>query len=134
MDLDKLSFFAMAKKRLAWLTQRQEVLAQNISNADTPGYRAKDLEPFAFERLVKRESMQINMDVTEKGHLDGRRKRIRDFSEKAERKPFETAPAGNAVILEEQMGKLNETSASHKLTVQLYNKQLKMIKIAIDKG
>lgn len=134
MDLNKISFFAMAKKRMAWLTQRQEVLAQNIANSDTPKYRAKDLEPFAFERLVKRESMQINMDVTEKGHLDGRRKRLRDFTEETERKPFETAPAGNAVILEEQMSKLNENGISHRLTVELYNKQLKMLKTAIGNG
>lgn len=134
MDLNKISFFAMAKKRMAWLAQRQEVLAQNIANSDTPKYRAKDLEPFAFERLVKRESMQINMDVTEKGHLDGRRKRLRDFTEETERKPFETAPSGNAVILEEQMSKLNENGVSHKLTVELYNKQLKMLKTAIGKG
>lgn len=132
MDLNKISFFAMAKKRLAWLTQRQEVLAQNIANADTPKYRAKDLEPFAFEDLMRRETAQVNMNVTEKGHLDGRRKRIRDFAEKTERQPFETAPAGNAVILEEQMGRLNENSVSHKLTVELYNKQLKMLKMAVD--
>ena len=132
MDLDRISFFAMAKKRLAWLTQRQEVLAQNIANADTPQYRSKDLEPFAFERLVRRESAQINMDVTEKGHLGGRRKRLRDFTEEKERKPFETAPAGNAVVLEEQMGKLNENHVSHKLTVELYNKQLKMLKMAVE--
>jgi len=131
MDLDKISFFAMAKKRLAWLTQRQEVLAQNVANGDTPGFRPSDLKPFAFKELVRRESMQINMEVTQAGHAEGQRKRLRDFSEKTERKPFETAPAGNAVILEEQMAKLNESGVSHKLTSQLYAKHLKMIRTAI---
>lgn len=134
MDLDKISFFAMAKKRLAWLTQRQEVLAQNVANSDTPGFRPSDLKPFAFKELVRRESMQINMEVTQAGHADGRRKRLRDFAEKPERKPFETAPAGNAVILEEQMAKLNESSISHKLTTELYAKHLRMIRTAIGKG
>ncbi len=41
MDLNKVSLFGMMKQRLAWLGQRQEVLAQNIANADTPGYRRK---------------------------------------------------------------------------------------------
>lgn len=134
MDLDKLSFFAMAKKRLAWLTQRQEVLAQNVANGDTPGYRPSDLKPFAFKDLVRRETMQVNMEVTQANHAEGRRRRLRDFSEKTERKPFETAPAGNAVILEEQMSKLNESAVSHKLTTELYVKHLKMIRVAIGKG
>ena len=134
MDLDKLSIFAMAKKRLAWLTQRQEVLAQNVANSDTPGYRASDLKPFEFDDLVRRESMQINMKVTQASHAEGRRRRLRDFSEKTDRKPFETAPAGNAVVLEEQMSKLNESAVSHKLTTELYAKHLKMIRTAIGKG
>jgi len=134
MDLDKLSFFAMAKKRLAWLTQRQELLAQNVANADTPGYRPSDLKPFAFKDLVRREAVQVNMEVTQANHAEGRRRRLRDFSEETERKPFETAPAGNAVILEEQMSKLNESAISHKLTTELYVKHLKMIRVAIGKG
>lgn len=134
MELNKIALFAMAKKRLAWLAQRQEVLAQNVANSDTPGFRSKDLEPFKFERLIKQESMQLNMEVTQAGHAGGRRKRIRDYAEDTVRKPFETAPAGNAVILEEQMGKINETNVSHKLTTKLYSKHLSMIKIALGKS
>ena len=37
----------LAETRLRWLDRRQEVLARNISNADTPGYRARDVTPFA---------------------------------------------------------------------------------------
>lgn len=134
MDMNKITLFAMAKKRLAWLTQRQEVLAQNIANSDTPGYRARDLESFKFERLIRQETMQLNMEVTQAGHADGRRKRIRDYAEDAVRKPFESAPAGNAVILEEQMSKVNETNVSHKLTTKLYAKHLGMIRTALGKG
>lgn len=134
MDLSKITLFALAKKRLEWLSQRQEVLAQNVANADTPKYRPRDLKPFKFKELVRRESMQLNMVSTEPGHLDGERRRIRDFDSEKERKPFETAPAGNAVILEEQMAKINETEIKHKLTTQLYAKQLNMLRIAAGKG
>ena len=123
MDLNKISFFAMAKKRLSWLTQRQEVLAHNVANSDTPKYKARDLKAFKFEQLVRRESMQLNMDVTHDGHAEGRRKRIRDFAEATERRPFETSPSGNAIVLEEQMAKIHETNTSHKLTTKLYAKQ-----------
>ena len=57
-----------------------------------------------------------------------------DYAEETERRPFETSPAGNAVILEEQMSKINETSVNHRLTTQLYRKQLNMVRTAIGKG
>lgn len=131
MDLDAIPLFALTKKRLAWLSQRQEVLAQNIANADTPGYRPHDLKPFRFRELVRSEHAQINMNRTAAGHLPGRRKRIREFAEAEERRPFETAPAGNAVILEEQMAKVNETTMVHKLATQLYRKHLGMFRTAL---
>jgi len=134
MDVDKITLFAAVKKRLAWLTQRQEVLAQNIANSDTPDYRARDLKPFQFQELIRRENAQLNMDVSTKGHLDGRRKRLRDFSEEAARVPYETAPAGNSVVIEEQMQKVNESSVSHRLTSDLYKKHMAMFKMVLGRS
>ncbi|MEQ8193191.1 MAG: flagellar basal body protein [Rhodospirillales bacterium] len=114
-----------------WLNQRQEVLSQNIANADSPGYRPQDLKKFKFKELIRRESMQLNMDVGNSKHLGGRRKRIKDFAAEKERKPYETMPAGNAVVLEEQMHKVNETSAKHKITTELYKKHLGMFRTAL---
>lgn len=131
MDLDKSALFGAVKSRLGWLTQRQEVLSQNIANADTPRYRETDLKPFQFKEILRQEKIQLNMDVTSGSHLPGRRKRIRDFAEATVRQPFETAPNGNTVILEEQMAKVNETQAKHKLVTQLYKKHLSMIVMAV---
>jgi flagellar basal-body rod protein FlgB len=134
MDFGKVALFGAVKKRLAWLTQRQEILSQNIANADTPKYRAKDIEPFKFEAMVRRETgAQMNVARTDAGHLEGVRHRVTDFREEVERRPWETAPAGNAVILEEQMAKVNETQMAHKLTTKLYQKHLGMIAIALGK-
>ena len=110
MDLSQITLFALSKKRMDWLNQRQEVLSQNIANADTPGFRAKDLKKFKFKELIRRESMQLNMDVKNSNHLGGRRKRIKDFASEKSRKPYETMPGGNAVVIEEQMHKVGETS------------------------
>ena len=125
-----LTLFAAVKKRLNWLGQRQEILAQNISNSDTPDYKAQDLKPYEFRELLRKESAQLNMTTTTAGQLGGRRKRIRDFFVEEPRHPYETAPNGNSVILEEQMGKVSETQTSHKLTTQLYKKHLAMLKTA----
>ena len=43
MDFGKLPIFDVLARRMGWLGQRQEVLAQNIANADTPGYQRKML-------------------------------------------------------------------------------------------
>ncbi|MBL6933344.1 MAG: flagellar basal body rod protein FlgB [Rhodospirillales bacterium] len=131
MDLNKLTLFGMVKNRLNWLGQRQEVLAQNIANSDTPKYRPSDLRPYNFKELVRNEAAQLNLEATGQNHIQGIRRRIRDFSAEVERKPFETAPNGNSVVLEEQMGKINETQISHDLTTQLYKKHLNMIRMAI---
>ncbi len=131
MELDKIALFGLVKKRLAWLAQRQEVLARNIANADTPGYKPRDLKPFDFKRLVGREVGRVDLDVTNRAHLGGGRERARDFAEERTRHPYESAPAGNAVILEEQMMKVGETTMSHKLTTELYKKHLNMIRTAL---
>ena len=130
-DLNGLTLFQAVKKRLNWLGQRQEVLAQNIANADTPKYRSKALKPYNFQELIRRESAQLNMVASGPNHLPGQRKRIRDFAEDTERKPFETAPAGNSVVLEEQMAKVGETGANFKMTTSLYTKHLGMFRTAL---
>lgn len=129
-----LLLFSVVKKRLNWLTQRQEVLAQNVANADTPEYKSKDLKPFEFKELVRREAGQLNMDRDGQDHLGGRRKRIKDFQTHEPRHPFETQSDGNSVTLEEEMGKITETQINHKATIELYKKHLSMLRIAVSKG
>ncbi|MBT4889327.1 MAG: flagellar basal body rod protein FlgB [Rhodospirillales bacterium] len=133
MDFNNMTLFNTVKKRLNWVTQRQEVLAQNVANADTPDFRARDLKPYEFKEMLRSESMQINMDATNGGHLGGHRKRITDFYEDKQAFSYETSPDGNSVILEEQMQKLNETQISHRFTTEIYNKHLRMLRTALGK-
>ncbi len=131
MELDKIALFGLVKKRLAWLAQRQEVLAKNIANSDTPGYKPRDLKAFDFKRLVSREVGRVTLDVTNRAHVGGGPRRSADFAEERTRDPYESAPAGNAVILEEQMMKVGETTMSYRLTTELYKKHLNMIRTAL---
>ncbi len=131
MEIGNLSLFSVFKKRMAWLGQRQEVLAQNIANSDTPEYKARDLKAFKFEDLVRRENAGLSMNATEKNHLGGQRKRVRDFAEAEDRKPYETNPNGNSVVLEEQMAKMSENSVNYSLASELYKKHMSMIRMAL---
>lgn len=129
-EFGNLFLFEAVKKRLNWLGQRQEVLAQNIANADTPNYRASDLKKYDFKELLRREDAQLNMVSNGPSHMPGRRKRIRDYASEKNRS-FETSPVGNNVILEEQMSKIGETGANYKMATGLYKKHINMIKIAL---
>ncbi len=130
-DLNSLTLFDAVKKKLSWLGQRSEVLAQNIANADTPEFRASDLKPYEFRELVRRESMQVNMVRTSGNQIEGQRRQIKDYHEDTLIKPFETAPDGNSVVLEEQMAKVNQTGVSHRFTTEIYRKHLAMLRMAL---
>ena len=50
MDPTRIALFDLAEKRLAWTAQRQNVLAANIANANTPGFQARDVQ--SFEKVL----------------------------------------------------------------------------------
>jgi flagellar basal-body rod protein FlgB len=128
MDWSTISPLRPIKQRLEWLGQRQQILAGNIANADTPGYLPRDLRPLAFRDAVKRET-QVRLAATDARHLVGFAPGPARFQSE-QTKATEVALAGNAVDLEEQMAKVNETTVSHQLTTQLYRKYLGMMRMA----
>lgn len=128
MDWSITAPFGALKQRLAWLSQRQQVLAQNIANSDTPGYVPHDLKPLRFDEAL-RSTAGLAPTVTDARHLAGMRQ-PEVFTVEEQQDPVETTPDGNAVDLEEQMAKLNETQVAHKLATQLYRKYLGMIRMA----
>ena len=131
MDFQGITLFDSMKKKFSWLSQRQEVLAENIANADSPAYRARDLKAFDFKKVLRRERSVVNMNATDVMHLPGRRRAADGFDAAKERRPYETAPDGNSVILEEQMQKMNETGTTHKLMTELYRKNMTLLRMAI---
>jgi flagellar basal-body rod protein FlgB len=130
MELTNLSMFGLMRSRLSWLDQRQEVLARNIANADTPEFQARDLKELDVKTaLSKSPGFALQVKLTDPQHLVSQGGND-EFRDAAVRRPFETAPAGNAVVLEEQMGKLNETQVNHSLITELYRKHLQMLETA----
>ena len=132
MDFSKVSIFTAMKKQMTWLSQRQKVLSENIANSDSPKYRAKDLKPINFEKALD-ESSRLKMRKTSGAHLIGTRDFQGDNKVLKERKPYETSPDGNSVVLEEQVMKVSKTQIDHRLTNDLYKKHLQLFKMAIGK-
>lgn len=130
MDPSHATLFDRMKARMDWLDQRQRILAQNIANSDTPGYRPHDLKAFDFDETIGKGQFAIAMQQTAGNHLASPRS-PRQPGEATQRRTYEVAPAGNAVILEEQMAKIGETAIDHKTTTQLYRKYLGLIKTVL---
>jgi flagellar basal-body rod protein FlgB len=130
MDWSTTEPFGILKQRLDWLDQRQQVLARNIANSDTPGFTPKDVEPLRFRAALRGALAPVQVAATAPNHLSGTLPAATGWKERGDRHPVEATPNGNAVDLEEQMARLNEVGASHRLTTQLYRKYLGMIRTA----
>ena len=126
--------FQLLSARLGWLGQRQATLSQNIANADTPDYRPRDLRAADFERLVRafeQPAQRVMLAQTAPGHQGHGPQSGIGLGAYHAPTEYETAPDGNAVILEEQMAKATETALDYQLTSNLYRKYLGMIRIAL---
>jgi len=126
--------FQLLSARMTWLGQREAVLGQNVANADTPDFRPKDLREEDFERLVGalgRPASRLSVRATHPTHLDAEPVARIGLAGAWQTTVFETAPDGNAVVLEEQMAKLGETALAYQTTTNLYQKYLGMVRTAL---
>ncbi len=133
MDLSGITLFGASAARLGWLNQRQSVLAQNIANSDTPNYRPHDLKPLDFRTALRNDQPRLGMARTDETHFAST-KPDRRHREARHREPYEVAPAGNAVIMEEQLMKMNETAMDQRLAADIYRKYVGMVRIALGTG
>jgi flagellar basal-body rod protein FlgB len=123
MDPARIPLFDLADRRLAWIGQRQQVLSQNIANADTPGWRTHDLKPFA-EHLSR--SSGVAPARTDPGHLAP----TRNPAQQGRALTGERSPDGNSVSLDVELAKVADTESAHSLVTGLYQKYLAMFRTA----
>src|SRR5580765_1332758 len=69
MPISDLPIFSMLRTRMNWHQERQRLLAENVANAYTPGYRPRDLRPLDFGRQVQQASGQLQLALTAPSHL-----------------------------------------------------------------
>ncbi|MEH6477666.1 MAG: flagellar basal body rod protein FlgB [Sneathiella sp.] len=134
MSLKNIPLFSALTQRMKWLSARQGVLSQNVSNSDTPGYQAKDLKPQKFKDMVIRPAeTKVHLTKTNKSHIENN-DGTKEFRPKTDKNPYEVTPTGNGVVLEEQMLKLADTQIQYQMTTSLYKKQIGMLKTALGRG
>lgn len=133
MDLSEFPIFRMMAGKMKWLSSRQAVLSQNIANADTPKYRPLELKEVDFCKPDAAAPFRVELARTNEAHF-ARTGEKQDFRSGREKDTYETLPAGNAVVLEEQLMKVAENRHSYELMTQLYRKHMQMFRIALGRN
>ncbi|MCP5433507.1 MAG: flagellar basal body rod protein FlgB [Alphaproteobacteria bacterium] len=136
MDLSQIPLFRAVKEKMNWLSARQNVLAQNIANADTPHYVPHDVRELDFASMVREPgrlalAKPMSSRMTNAEHVPfAETAGVVDF--KLEKAPgSEVNPSGNAVVLEEEMMKIADTSSQYQAATAIYAKGLGLIRIAL---
>src|SRR5436305_14526786 len=82
MDLNGIPLFSLISGRMSWLSARQSVLAENVSNADTPNFVARDLKPVDFQSMLAGQGMgSTQLTTTNVRHFDIRARGTAPFEE-----------------------------------------------------
>lgn len=130
MEIKEPTLNHMMKSHMKYMTQRQQVLAQNIANIDTPGYKARDKQKVDFAKLAQGASAQLPMRATSPHHLEGTLGGASSFATIKDRNTFETTPTENNVVLEDQMGKISDTGAQYQLSSTMMRKFTQLYRTA----
>jgi flagellar basal-body rod protein FlgB len=129
MAIADIPILSMLRTRMQWHQQRQQVLAQNVANADTPNYRPMELVEPKPQAVGGLPPLQLMRDAP--GQLAG----LADSSTfPGHQQQYEVRPAGNAVTLEDEMMKVAANQMDYQAATQLYTHSLSLIKLAADKS
>ena len=104
----------LASRSAQWLTQRESVIAGNVANASTPGYRARDLAPFA----ALLDDAPLTMATTNPAHMAPSRDEL-GAARIVETAPTDEALSGNTVNLERQMTNLGDINRAYALNANI---------------
>jgi flagellar basal-body rod protein FlgB len=133
-----ISFLAALKMGMRWHQARQRMLAENVANANSPGYQARDLAPLSFESMVSMPGFRptLTTSSTDPRHMafsGGPNDSGAGFAGAAT-DGYEVTPDGNGVTLEEQMMKLTANQLDYQAVTTLYARGLGLIRTALKRN
>ena len=137
MNLTSVPLLDVLRERMSWLSARQNVLSQNVANADSPGYSAVDLKPIDFEKVLKQSTepaaFQGGLVVTDPHHIATTPSSASGFQSESTGDGG-VDQTGNSVSVEEEMMKVADTQAQYQAVTDIYAKSISMMRTAIDSG
>ncbi|MGC1780443.1 MAG: flagellar basal body rod protein FlgB [Xanthobacteraceae bacterium] len=126
MPITDIPILNMLRERMQWQQARQEVLAQNVANADTPNYQAKDLAPLDFSRQLS--AVSLSLDRTNPEHIAAT---SGDSQFASKNSDYEIRPRGNSVSHEDEMNNVATNQMDYEAATEMYTHSLNLIKLAV---
>ncbi|WP_292289534.1 FlgB family protein [Marivita sp.] len=123
----KLDLFKTAMSMATHAGVKQALTSQNVANADTPGYRAKTVRPFAD--LVPSGADAFALRATRPQHIPISTARVNSFIES----PPNSEPNGNSVVLETEILNSVDAKRQHDRALAVYRASLGMLRGALSK-
>lgn len=106
--------FDLASQAGRWLAARQATIAENTANANTPGYKAQDITPFADVL----DNTQVGLTTTNPLHISLGPEDLASPTFKDE-DPWEVTLSGNSVSLEQEMTKAGDVNRAYSLNTSI---------------
>ncbi|MEJ2576344.1 MAG: flagellar basal body rod protein FlgB [Gammaproteobacteria bacterium] len=122
--------FSLYEHTVKLRARRAEVLAANMANADTPGYRARD---FDFRQVLERQTPQVapvRLVSTHAAHLDGGRELVSPAQLKY-RIPQQPTLDGNTVEVEVEQAQFSKNAMAYQASLRFLDGRIKSLKSAI---
>lgn len=122
---EKIDVLQLAQGLARYGAARQAAIAENVANADTPGYRARDLAPFSEAYRTGGDTMR----ATRAGHFAGAGSSA-DLTPREAMRPGAALPDGNTVTLETEMFAAAEAKRDHDRALAIYRSAMSVLRTA----
>jgi flagellar basal-body rod protein FlgB len=111
---------------------RQELLASNIANADTPNYKAKDVDfASALQNAMGGNAAELQVARTAQGHLEGNAGTSVLGAPVMYRKPVQPSADGNTVDMDVERAQFADNAVRYEASVKFVSERLKGILAAL---
>ena len=105
-----LFLFELASSRARWLELRQSTIATNVANANTPGFKARDVEP--FNKVL--DAVPVRLATTSPTHMQLSPAET-DTRATAKKDSWDVVHSGNSVSLEQEMIKGSDVNRDYSM-------------------
>ncbi|HZG29667.1 flagellar basal-body rod protein FlgB [Ensifer adhaerens] len=130
--MQPIQFFQLASQQAQWLSVRQSVISTNVANADTPGFKAKDLVPFTdyLDAATTQGSGAVSLASTNPMHFADAGLQTTNIRE-VDDKSGKISASGNNVGLAQEMIKASEARGAYDLNTALVKSLNKMMLMVV---
>ncbi len=126
------NLFGIHETALRLRASRAELIAANIANVDTPGFKARDID---FNQVLRTTNNNSDIRLTNIRHLDSGGKSQNDLQQGdvaiQYRSPMQPSLDGNTVDLQTERAAFMENSMMYQASLRFLNGSINTLKTAI---